>query len=284
MKNALTIDVEDWYMTQDFHFDYHTWGKYEDRVEYSTQLLLDTLAELNIKATFFVLGCVAEKHPGLIGKMIKQGHELASHGYAHQMVSKMSKDEFRDDIKKSKNLLEDISGIGINTFRAPTWSIAKESLWALEVLEEEGFLYDSSIQPFMTPLSGINNVPLEFFYPRVNGKTLKLLEIPPGIGQIGPFKFPFAGGLYFRVIPYFIVKSLVKMTNIKRPLVSYFHPWEVDPKQPRLDVSPLIKIAHYYHLENNLKKIKQFLKDFDCMPIREVIQADGDYPVFEICN
>ncbi|NLI90699.1 MAG: DUF3473 domain-containing protein [Peptococcaceae bacterium] len=282
MKNALTIDVEDWYMTQDFNFPFSTWGNYEDRVEYSTALFLDTLEKTNTKATFFVLGCVAEKHPALIRTITSRGHELACHGYSHRMVSRMSKDEFREDLVKSKHLLEDISGTGIDMFRSPTWSINENTLWALEILEEEGFLYDSSIQPFKTPLSGISHTPLHFFYPKVNGKILKLLELPPGIAQIGPLKFPFAGGLYFRVIPNFIVEFFIKNINKERPVITYFHPWEVDPGQPRLQVSSLIRITHYINLKKNLDKIEQFLQQFPFAPIGEIVREEKKYPVFEI--
>jgi len=283
MKNALTIDVEDWYMTQDLNFPYATWGNYEDRIEYSTRLLIDMLAEFNIKATFFVLGCVAFKHPSLIQTIVQQGHELASHGYTHTMVSKMSKEEFRADLVRSKQVLEDRSGVCVNMFRAPTWSISENSLWALEVLEEEGFLYDSSIQPFKTHLSGMAQAPMDFYHPKVKDKTLCLLEMPPGVASFGSLRFPFAGGLYFRVLPYFAVKRLMAMVNEKRPAITYFHPWEVDPKQPRLAVNPLAKITHYYNLENNLVDIKRFLQDFQFVPIGKLIAEEMKYPVFQVC-
>ncbi|KUO64449.1 MAG: hypothetical protein APF84_10580 [Gracilibacter sp. BRH_c7a] len=282
MKNALTIDVEDWYMTQDFNFPYVTWDKYEDRVEYSTNLILDLLLEVDAKATFFVLGCVAARHPELVRRIVQQGHELASHGYTHQMITQMSKEEFRDDLVRSKTLLEEISGVNITCFRAPTWSITESSLWALEVLEEEGFLYDSSIQPFKTHLSGISNAPLAFFHPKVKGKTLRILEVPPTLFEIGPVRTPFAGGLYFRVLPYFIVKYLLQTVNKTRPGVTYFHPWEVDPGQPHLEVSTFTKITHYAYLKNNLGKIKHFLHNFQFCPLKELIVETKEYPVFEL--
>lgn len=283
MKNALTIDVEDWYMTQDFNFPYSTWGKFEDRVEYSTNLILDLLDEVGTNATFFVLGCVADRHPELVRRIVQQGHELASHGYTHRMVSQMNKEEFRKDLVRSKTSLEEISGVKVECFRSPTWSILENSLWALEVLEEEEFRYDSSIQPFKTHLSGIRKAPLTFFHPRVNGKTLKLLEIPPAVAEIGSVRIPFAGGLYFRVLPFFMVKYFLQEVNKDRPGVTYFHPWEVDPGQPRLEVSPFTKFTHYYYLKNNLGKIKNFLNNFQFCPMKELIEETKKYPTFEIC-
>ncbi|MFA6808440.1 MAG: DUF3473 domain-containing protein [Eubacteriales bacterium] len=281
MKNALTVDVEDWYQTEDLRFEKKTWSSFEDRVDYSTRLLLDIFAESGLKATFFVLGLVAAAHPDLVRDIVKQGHELADHSYNHEMVTKQGKEEFREDIIRSKRTLEDISGVGINTFRAPSWSINGKNLWALEVLEEEGYKYDCSLQPFKTPLSGMSGIPVVPFHPIVNGRELKLVELPSSVVEIGKARVPFAGGLYSRFLFYYLIKKAYKNVNKSRSVVAYFHPWEQDGGQPKVKVTPLIKFTHYYNIENNIDKIKKIITDFDFAPVREIL-IGVDYPVVSI--
>lgn len=271
MKIALTVDVEDWYQTHDFSFPPETWSSYEDRVEYSTKKLLDILEEANIRGTFFVLGCVAHKHPLLIREIRDRGHEIGSHGGWHRMVSSLSPEEFREDLVWSKKLLEGITGREIRIFRAPSWSISRETLWALEILEEEGFICDSSIQPFKTPLSGIKGAPVQPYHPVVNGRSLKLIEFPPTVLQLGWLRIPFSGGFYLRLFPRFLVKAAFKQVSRKSPGILYLHPWEFDPEQPRLKVSPLVSFVHYYNLENNHSKVKKLLRDFSFVPLGEIL-------------
>ena len=150
MNNVFTIDVEDWYHTMDFNFPQEDWDKYEDRVEVGLRLIMEVLERHNVKATFFVLGCVAKKHPDLIKEIASLGHEIGSHGTNHRMVTAQSREEFRADVAMSKQILEDITGEKVKLYRSSSWSIVPKTIWALRILEEEGFICDSSIQPFRT--------------------------------------------------------------------------------------------------------------------------------------
>jgi len=270
MQNALTVDVEDWFQTHDFNFDRRSWGNFEDRVDRSTKLILEALAEHGIRGTFFILGCVADKFPGLVREIADQGHEVASHGGWHTKITEMNKEQFRLDARQTKKQLEEITGREVKIFRAPSWSISEETLWAMEILQEEGYSCDSSIQPFKTPLSGIQGAPPHPYHPIVNGTALRILEYPPTTLQFGKIRFPFAGGLYFRLLPYLVTKYAL---NKKVNAMVYFHPWEFDAKQPRLKVSPLVKVTHYANLEKNLHKVNNLLQDFSFVPLSELIDG-----------
>jgi len=274
-KNALTIDVEDWYMTHDFNFDQHLWDSFEDRVEGNTRTLLGMLAQLELKATFFVLGCVALKHPALIREIASAGHEIASHGTWHRKVSLQSRREFRADVRESKIVLEDLVGREVNIYRAPSWSISEDSLWSLEILEEEGFICDSSVQPFKTPLSGISNAPVFPYHPVVNGRRLNLIEFPPTVLEFGGMRLPFAGGFYFRVMPRSLFRWALRRVNAKRVGMFYLHPWEIDEEQPNLQVSPLIKMIHYWQIGATYAKAEQMLKAFNFVPLGEMLTEDS---------
>lgn len=281
MKNALTIDLEDWYHTLDFNFPIETWNSYEDRVNVGASLLLDLLDKYNIKATFFILGYVAQNHVGLVKRICEKGHEIASHGTWHKLVYKQSKEEFREDVANSKKILEDITGKEVNIFRASSWSISEDTLWALEVLQKEGYKCDSSIQPFKTPLSGINNMPVKPFYPIIGEKKLDILEFPPTVLKMGGMKIPFCGGLYLRVMPYKFIEKAINIVNKERSGLVYVHPWEFDVKQPKLKVPPHIKFTHYYNIKNNHVKLERLLKNFEFTTLGEIIK-DNNYTTVKI--
>lgn len=281
MKNALTVDVEDWYHTKDFDFDYKDWGKYESRIEYSLNTILELFLKHNVKATFFVLGYVARNHPELIRKIQSQGHEIGSHGNYHKLVYKQTPKEFREDICNSKKLLEDILGKEVNFFRASSWSISSENLWALNILEEEGFKVDSSVQPFKTPLSGMKKSPITPFHPIVNGKKLNLLEFPPTVLSLGGLKIPFAGGFYLRILPFQIIKYALKNVNKKREGLIYTHPWETDINQPKLKTSPIIKFVHYTNISTTTGKLEKLLSSFEFFTLGETIK-DKKYDFYEL--
>lgn len=281
LKNAFTVDVEDWYQTSDFNFDLKLWDNFEDRVEYGTNIILDLLSEHHLKATFFVLGCVAAKHPGLVLRIVQAGHELASHGNWHRMVTQQTREEFRQDVRSAKLMLEDISGIEVNLFRAPSWSISADTLWALEVLEEEGYIGDSSVQPFATPLSGIKGAPVVPYHPVIGGKALRLVEFPPTVLEIGNIRVPFSGGFYLRAMPSLFFNLALRRVNQKRAGMVYVHPWELDVKQPRSRVSPLIWLSHYLNIERTEGKLGKLLKRFEFVPLGELIR-DGEYPALPV--
>lgn len=277
MINALTIDVEDWFMTNDFSFPPETWSGYEDRIDKSTGTILEVLARHKVKATFFILGCIGHKHPQLVRAVQAEGHQIASHGSRHQMVCEMTPREFREDLVYSKNTLEDITGQEVNFYRAPSWSISRQSLWALEILEEEGFICDSSLQPFWTPLSGIRGAPHTPYHPVIKGRKLQLLEFPPPLAKVGFLKLPFSGGLYLRLLPSPVISWALKQVNRSGPGMIYSHPWETDVEQPRLPVPPIIKIAHYHNLATTVPKLESLLRQFTFVPLGQMI-AEYDFP------
>lgn len=281
MRNAFTVDVEDWYQTADFNFDLKLWANFEDRVEYGTNIILDLLAEHHLRATFFVLGCVASKHPELVQKIVEAGHELASHGSWHRMVTQQTPKEFRDDVRASKILLEDISGKTVNLFRAPSWSISSETLWALEVLEEEGFIGDSSVQPFVTPLSGVKGAPVVPYHPVIGGRTLRLVEFPPTVLEIGSVRIPFSGGFYLRTVPSLFFNLAMRLVNRKQAGMVYVHPWELDIKQPRMKASPLIHLSHYLNINTTEIKLKKLFDRYAFVPLGDLI-SEGKYPALPV--
>lgn len=275
------MDVEDWYQTSDFNFDLKSWDNFEDRVEYSTETILDLLADHNIRATFFVLGCVAAKHPGLVHKIVQAGHELASHGSWHRMVTQQTREEFRADVRAAKLMLEDTSGREVNLFRAPSWSISADTLWALEVLEEEGYIGDSSVQPFATPLSGIKGAPVVPYHPVIGGRQLRLVEFPPTVLELGRLRVPFSGGFYFRAMPSFLFNLAMRRVNQNQEGMVYIHPWELDIKQPRNRVSPLIWLSHYLNIARTKGKIEKLFNRFDFVTLGDLIK-DGEYPALPV--
>lgn len=281
MKNALTIDVEDWYQTLDFNFPTESWRSYEDRVEQGLKKILFLLDKYEIKATFFVLGCIAEKHADLIYEISSKGHEIGSHGTNHRLVFTQNPKEFKEDIRNSKKLLENIVGKEVNLFRASSWSITDKTLWALEVLEEEGFICDSSMQPFKTPLSGSKGSPKVPFRPEINKKVLNLIEFPPTVLPIGNTSVPFCGGLYLRIWPKAVLKKCLSKVNETREGIIYTHPWEYDVDQPRLKVSPLVKFTHYYNLNSTYYKLEELMKNFSFTTLGEVIK-DKKYPIIAL--
>jgi polysaccharide deacetylase family protein (PEP-CTERM system associated) len=281
MENVFTIDVEDWFHTMDFNFPVNLWTSYERRVDYGMKVLLELLEKYNSKATFFVLGYVAQKYPKLIRHISEQGHEVASHGNLHRMVTTQSREEFIEDVTISKEILEQITGKRINLYRSSSWSIVPKTLWALEILEELGFKYDSSIQPFATPLSGFKNAPRNPFYPVINGRRLNLLEFPPSVISIGKACIPFCGGLYLRILPKCFLKYALKKVNNNAPGMIYTHPWESDVNQPRLKVPMHIQFTHYYNLSSTAEKLEYLLKNFQFSTFSEMVK-DKKFPAVEL--
>ncbi|AET70697.1 polysaccharide deactylase family protein, PEP-CTERM locus subfamily [Desulfosporosinus orientis DSM 765] len=270
MKNILTIDLEEW-----FHANYHddvfdNHKTYEVRILQNTERLLSLFEEHNAKATFFALGYVAEKHPRLIQKITDAGHEIASHGYAHQLVYQQTPSEFRADVRKAKGLVEDIIGKPIKGYRAPSWSITSKSLWAWEILQDLGFDYDASVFPIQTYLYGLPSAPRFTYHPKYEGTPLSLLEVPSSTIRILNKNIPFAGGFYFRVLPYIIISQSIRMLNKEgQPAIVYLHPREIDPEQPRLNLSVKESLIHYFGVNGCEKKLTRILKKFELTSIEE---------------
>ena len=263
MKNILTIDLEEW-----FHANYHEdvfdpQKTYAVRIVQNTKRLLTLFAEHKAKATFFVLGYVAEKHPQLIKDIAAAGHEIASHGYAHQLIYQQTPNEFKKDVSRAKKCVEDILGKQVKGYRAPSWSITSKSLWAWDILQELGFVYDASVFPIETYLYGLPSSPRFSHHPTFNGETLDLLEVPSSTIRIFNKNIPFAGGFYFRALPYPVIAQCIKTVNKEgQPAIVYLHPREIDPEQPRLDLNLKESLIHYYGIGGCEQKLIRVLRKF----------------------
>jgi polysaccharide deacetylase family protein (PEP-CTERM system associated) len=265
MLNALTIDVEDYYHVSGFESSirFEDWDRYESRVERNTQRLLDLLDTYRTKATFFILGWVAERHPHLVRTIQARGHELASHGYAHRRIYTQTPEEFRQETRHAIRILEDASGQRIFGYRAASYSITRASLWALEILQEEGFTYDSSIFPIHHDRYGIPGYQ-RFCHAVAGHGGNQLLEFPISTLRLAGSNIPIAGGGYFRLFPYAFIHWGIAHINARehQPALVYFHPWEIDPGQPRIQASALSRFRHYVNLEKTEQRLVHLLRDF----------------------
>jgi len=272
MLNALTVDVEDWYMTNGLDLPRESWHRYEDRIVGTTMRLLELFRRYEAKGTFFVLGCVAERHPALVEAIAKDGHDIGTHGHWHRMLTRMTEEEIYEDILSSRDLLERISGQRVHMFRAPSWSITPDRYPLLSELEKHGFVCDSSIQPFRTPLSGVGDAPVRPFHPVLDGERLGLVEFPATVLSWRNWRVPFSGGFYLRALPYWFVKQALLRINRTSPGMVYVHPWELDPKQPRgVAAGPLVRLAQYYNLGTTERKLDRLLRDFSFAPLSKIL-------------
>ena len=271
--NAMSIDVEDYFHVSAFDglVPRSRWDSMESRVCANTQRLLDIFDEFKVRSTFFVLGWVGERHPDLVATIARRGHEIASHGYAHRLIYDQTPTAFRDDVRRAKRILEDASGRAVCGYRAPSYSITPRSLWALDILAEEGYDYDSSIFPIRHDRYGI---PVSGRRPyRIDRGGLSLIEVPGSTARVGPLNLPVAGGGYFRLLPYWWTRWGIARINEteQRPAVFYLHPWEIDPDQPRMQLGRLSRFRHYRHLDQTEGRLRQLLTDFKFDAIDAVV-------------
>lgn len=263
LLNALTIDVEDYYHVSGFDrcVSRRQWDEMPSRVGASTRRLLDLLAENGVRATFFILGWVAERQPDLVRAIHAAGHEIGCHSYAHRLVYEQTPSQFRVDLRLARLVLEDIIGERVSAYRAPSFSITKRSLWALDILLEEGFLFDSSIYPIHHDRYGIAGTPL---YPhRIERPSGSLWEFPPPVWRFLKYPLPIGGGGYFRLYPYsFTRRGLEAINTAGRPFAVYLHPWELDPEQPRLHPGMVRAFRHYIGLGRTEARLQSLLRDF----------------------
>jgi len=257
MTNILSVDVEDYFQVQAFSGQVHRslWDTYSSRVEANTLQLLDLFDELAVNATFFILGWVAERYPALVKQIVARGHELACHSYWHRPIFELSPDEFREDTRKAKDIIEQIGGIKVTGYRAPSFSIMVKSFWALDILAELEFSYDSSIFPVRHDFYGVPNAPRTPFV--INTESGPLIEYPMTTFSLGKrLNLPVGGGGYLRIFPEWYTRFGVNQVwKEQRPMIIYVHPWEVDPEQPRLAGPLKSRLRHY----TNLAKTKQRL-------------------------
>ncbi len=262
ITNALTIDVEDYFQVSAFapYIDRSHWDSRECRVERNVDQILKLLAEHNVQATFFTLGWIAERYPKLVRSIVDGGHELASHGYGHERVSDLSEAQFFEDIHSAKSLLEDIGGTKVQGYRAPSFSIGSQNLWALDTLQRAGYRYSSSIYPIRHDHYGMPDAP-RFAYEARDG----LMEVPPTTMRMFNRNLPSSGGGYFRLLPYSLSRWMLRQVNSKdaSPAVFYFHPWEIDKNQPRVQgVGLKTRFRHYVNIGRMEQRLGRLLQDF----------------------
>ena len=275
--NAFSVDVEDYFQVAALApaIPRESWPDRESRVERNTDRILALLEERGVRGTFFVLGWIAERHPALVRRIAALGHEIASHGYSHQLIYTQSPAEFRAETVRSKHLLEDLSGTAVEGYRAASFSITRRSLWALDVLVELGFRYDSSIFPIRHDRYGIpgaSEEPGPLSAP--SGATL--IEFPMGAAHWGGLRVPVSGGGYFRLLPFPVTRWGLRQINAQgRPFTFYLHPWELDPDQPRIRVPWLSRVRHYTNLHCCEDRLRRLLGEFSFAPMREVLANYG---------
>ncbi len=274
-ENVFTVDVEDYYQVEAFSniVAQESWGTYECRVERNTDKVLKLLDESKVKSTFFVLGYVAKKYPNLVERIHKEGHEIASHGMTHRLVYNQQPEVFKKETIDSKKLLEDIIQSPIYGYRAATYSITNKSLWALDILCDAGYIYDSSIFPLQHDRYGIPGSPIDPYLIK-SPQEQEIIEFPISILEKFSTRLPFSGGGYFRLFPYWLSKWGLKSINkVNRNFVFYIHPWEVDPEQPKMkNISKTTKFRHYVNLDKTENKLTKLLNDFEFKTMFEVLK------------
>lgn len=277
ISNALTIDVEDYFQVAALAeaVDRKDWHDMEYRVEANTDRLLSVLGDHNTKATFFTLGWVAEKSPALVRRIHDAGHEVASHGYSHQLIYKQTPEVFREETRRSKAILEDNIGEPVTGYRAASYSITAQSRWALDILCEEGFTWDSSIFPVHHDRYGMPGTP-RWPHRLKTDNGFEIAEFPLSTLKLPGYTLPIAGGGYFRLFPYWFSQwGLGSINRMGKPFVFYLHPWEIDPGQPRLDVKWFSRFRHYNNLEVCEQRLVNLLKRFRFTTMSDVLVEQG---------
>ncbi len=277
IQNALTVDVEDYFQVSAFadSIAQHEWDNQALRVERNTHKLLDLFDDYQIQATFFVLGWVADRARALILEIAQRGHEVACHGYSHQLIYNQSPEVFREETIRAKDLLEDIVQRPVRGYRAASYSITRRSLWALDILFEAGFEYDSSIFPVRHDRYGIPDSP-EFPYILDTPNGHKLIEFPLSTAKVMGYRLPVAGGGYFRLYPYWLSHAGLKQINRgQKPFIFYLHPWEVDPEQPRISASWFSRFRHYNNLDKCETRLRKLASDFQFTTVERVLHNQG---------
>ena len=280
--NAMTVDVEDYFHVSVFDglVPRHSWNSLESRVCANTERLLEMFDEARTRATFFVLGWVAERYPQLVRRIAAQGHEIASHGYAHRLVYDLTPREFRDDVRRSKAILEAATSAPVLGYRAPSYSVTPKSLWALDVLIDEGFRYDASIFPIHHDRYGI---PVSPRHPYVLNRAQPLVEAPASTVRWGPLNLPIGGGGYFRILPYEWTRwGISRLNAVERlPAIFYLHPWEIDDAQPRLNAPALGRFRHYFNLNKTEERLRKLLREFHFATLVSVLETRVDSAVLD---
>ncbi len=274
VPDALSVDVEDYFHVEAFRdrIPQETWPLFQPRVADNTRRVLERLSVTKARATFFVLGWVAERQPQIVREILSAGHEVGCHSYAHRCVWTLSPSEFREDTRHARMAIEDAGGRPVLGYRAPSFSIAERSLWAIDILAEEGFLYDSSVFPIHHDVYGLPHAPRTPF--RWTGRRGHLYEIPPTAVRWGRWNLPAAGGGYLRILPECYTRWAVRTARrAGQPLVIYFHPWEIDPRQPHLKGRIRSVFRHYFHIGRMEGRIERLLSTGNFVPLIDYLEA-----------
>ncbi len=284
IQNALTIDVEEWFHVSLFRkkIRREEWDDLKSTVVANTCQVLNILAEKRAKATFFVLGWVAERYPEIVLAIQEQGHEIGSHTYSHQIIYEQSRQEFVADVQRSIVILERLTRERVDSFRAPSYSITRSSLWAWEALADLGIKYDSSIFPVKHDLYGIPDAPRFPFYINLKNRP-PLVEVPLSTIRIGDKNIPMAGGGYLRLYPSWFIRNSIRRINREgRPAIIYLHPWELDPDLPRIKIGKFKALRHYGNLDLTEERLRRLLDEFSFAPLNEVLNSahiQNDWPL-----
>ena len=276
--NAMSVDVEDYFQVSAFdgNISRGEWDHLPARVERNTDRALALMDRHGVKTTFFTLGWVAERFPGIVRRIAEAGHEVASHGYSHFRIHQQSREEFREDVTRAKQILEDLTGTPVLGYRAPSYSIGRDTLWAVDELERAGYRYSSSIYPIYHDLYGMPEAPR---FPFRHRDGAGILEIPISTARIFRFNWPSGGGGYFRLLPYRLFRSAIRRINEREsmPCVFYFHPWELDPEQPRpRNLSAKTRFRHYLNLDRMEARLTRLLEDFRWSRVDRVFLDGGN--------
>ena len=276
MLNALTVDVEEYFQVEALAHavSRDEWDRLETRVEWQTGRLLDLFAREGVHATFFTLGWVARRHPALVRRIVEGGHELACHGDAHRMITQMSRAEFRDDVTAAKKTLEDIAGVRVDGYRAPTFSVVKATLWALDELRDAGFRYDASVFPIRHDRYGIPDAP-RMPHRIDEGPGAGLAEFPSSTVRVLGRNLPAGGGGYLRLLPMEYTRAALRRVTREGPAMVYLHPWEIDAEQPRFGLGRLATLRGYHNLGETEPRLTALIREFAFGPARDVLIERG---------
>lgn len=274
--NAMTVDVEDYFQVSAFDavVPRASWDQLESRVVPNTRRLLELFETSRVRSTFFFLGWIAERFPSLVREVAGAGHEIASHGYGHQLIYALTPAEFRADVRRARHVIEQAAGVAVVGYRAPSFSVIRSTLWALDILAEEGYEYDASIFPIHHDRYGIPDAERH-----VHLAAGRLVEFPASTTRLAGMNLPIGGGGYFRLLPYAWTRWGIRRVNERegRPVVFYLHPWEVDSGQPRLDVGRLTRIRHYAGLDRTVARLTRLMGEFRFDTVRAVLR----FPVLQ---